>query len=138
MPLIIPQGLPAYRALEEENIFVMHRARAMSQDIRPLRILLVNLMPTKIATETQLARLLANSPLQVELSLLHMGSHESTHVPPSHLQTFYRTFDEVKRQRFDGMIVTGAPVRRWPSSRWITGLSCAACSNSARQTYIPR
>ena len=110
MPLIIPQGLPAYRALEEENIFVMHRARAMSQDIRPLRILLVNLMPTKIATETQLARLLANSPLQVELSLLHMGSHESTHVPPSHLQTFYRTFDEVKRQRFDGMIVTGAPV----------------------------
>ena len=110
MPLIIPQELPAYQALEGENIFVMHRARAMSQDIRPLRILLVNLMPTKIATETQLARLLANSPLQVELSLVHMGSHSSTHVPPSHLQTFYRTFDEVKSQRFDGMIVTGAPV----------------------------
>lgn len=110
MPLIIPQELPAYQALEGENIFVMRRARAMSQDIRPLRILLVNLMPTKIATETQLARLLANSPLQVELSLVHMGSHSSTHVPPSHLQTFYRTFDEVKSQRFDGMIVTGAPV----------------------------
>ena len=110
MPLIIPQGLPAYRALEEENVFVMHRARAMSQDIRPLRILLVNLMPTKIVTETQLARLLANSPPAGGALLLHMGSHESTHVPPSHLQTFYRTFDEVKRQRFDGMIVTGAPV----------------------------
>ena len=110
MPLIIPQELPAYQALEGENIFVMRRARAMSQEIRPLRILLVNLMPTKIATETQLARLLANSPLQVELSLVHMGSHSSTHVPPSHLQTFYRTFDEVKSQRFDGMIVTGAPV----------------------------
>ena len=110
MPLIIPQELPAYQALEGENIFVMRRARAMSQDIRQLRILLVNLMPTKIATETQLARLLANSPLQVELSLVHMGSHSSTHVPPSHLQTFYRTFDEVKSQRFDGMIVTGAPV----------------------------
>lgn len=114
MPLIIPQELPAYRALEEENVFVMHKARAMSQDIRPLRILLVNLMPTKIATETQLARLLANSPLQVELSLLHMGSHESSHVPPSHLQTFYRTFDEIKEQRFDGMIVTGAPVETLP------------------------
>lgn len=81
MPLIIPQTLPAYKALEEENVFVMHRARAMTQDIRPLRILLVNLMPTKIATETQIARMLANSPLQVELTLLHMDSHESTHVP---------------------------------------------------------
>ena len=90
MPLIIPQGLPAYRALEEENIFVMHRARAMSQDIRPLRILLVNLMPTKIATETQLARLLANSPLQVELSLLHMGSHESVSYTHLTLPTILR------------------------------------------------
>ena len=85
MPLIIPQTLPAYKALEEENVFVMHRARAMTQDIRPLRILLVNLMPTKIATETQIARMLANSPLQVELTLLHMDSHESTHVPGAHL-----------------------------------------------------
>ena len=76
MPLIIPQELPAYRALEDENVFVMHRARAMRQDIRPLRILLVNLMPTKIATETQIARVLANSPLQVELRLLRMDSHE--------------------------------------------------------------
>lgn len=114
MPLIIPKALPAYRALEEENVFVMHKARARAQDIRPLRILLVNLMPTKIATETQIARVLANSPLQVELSLLHMGTHESTHVPGAHLAAFYKTFDEVRRRRFDGMIITGAPVEMLP------------------------
>lgn len=94
--LIIPQTLPAYKALEEENVFVMHRARAMTQDIRPLRILLVNLMPTKIATETQIARMLANSPLQVELTLLHMDSHESTHVPGAHLEAFYKTSTKSK------------------------------------------
>ncbi len=110
MPLIIPQALPAYRALEAENVFVMHGARARSQDIRPLRILLVNLMPTKIATETQIARMLANSPLQVELSLLHMGTHESTHVAGAHLESFYKTFEQIREERFDGMIVTGAPV----------------------------
>lgn len=114
MPLIIPKSLPAYAALEAENVFVMHEARAARQDIRPLRILLVNLMPTKIATETQIARVLANSPLQVELSLLHMGSHESTHVPGAHLEAFYKTFDEVRHQRFDGMIITGAPVEHLP------------------------
>ncbi len=112
MPLIIPQALPAYRALEEENVFVMHRARAQTQDIRPLRILLVNLMPTKIATETQIARMLANTPLQVELSLLHMGTHESAHVSGAHLRAFYKTFDEIRQERFDGMIVTGAPVEQ--------------------------
>lgn len=112
MPLILPQALPAYRALEEENVFVMHRARAQTQDIRPLRILLVNLMPTKIATETQIARMLANSPLQVELSLLHMGTHESAHVSGAHLAAFYKTFDTVRNERFDGMIITGAPVEQ--------------------------
>lgn len=110
MPLIIPQELPAYAALESENVFVMHRARAMDQDIRPLRILLLNLMPTKIATETQLARVLANSPLQVELTLLHMDSHESKNVSGAHLEAFYKTFDEVRGERFDGMLITGAPV----------------------------
>ncbi len=110
MPLIIPKSLPAYAALEAENVFVMHEARAARQDIRPLRILLVNLMPTKIATETQIARVLANSPLQVELSLLHMDSHESTHVPGAHLEAFYKTFHQIEHQRFDGMIITGAPV----------------------------
>ena len=114
MPLIIPQELPAYASLESENVFVMHRARAAKQDIRPLRILLLNLMPTKIATETQLARVLANSPLQVELTLLHMDSHESTHVAGAHLDAFYKTFDEIKNSRFDGMIITGAPVETLP------------------------
>ena len=88
MPLIILKDLPAYEELQQENVFVMHQERAMSQHIRPLRILLVNLMPTKIATETQIARMLANSPLQVELTLLHMDSHESTHVPGAHLEAF--------------------------------------------------
>ncbi len=110
MPLIIPQELPAYRALENENVFVMHRARAMRQDIRPLRILLVNLMPTKIATETQIARVLANSPLQVELRLLRMDSHEPAHVSGAHMEAFYKTFAEVRSERYDGMIITGAPV----------------------------
>ena len=114
MPLIIPQELPAYQALEAENVFVMHRARALRQDIRPLRILLVNLMPTKIATETQIARMLANSPLQVELSLLRMDSHESTHVSGAHLEAFYKTFSQVRHERYDGMIITGAPVEMLP------------------------
>ena len=112
MPLIIPKELPAFGALEEENVFVMHKARAISQDIRPLRILLVNLMPTKIATETQIARVLANSPLQVQLTLLRMGSHESTHVSGAHLEAFYKTFEEIRSERFDGMIITGAPVEQ--------------------------
>lgn len=110
MPLILPRELPAFHTLEQDNVFVMTHARAIHQDIRPLRILLVNLMPTKIATETQIARMLANTPLQVELSLLHMSSHESVHVSSEHLSAFYRTFDEIRRQYFDGMIITGAPV----------------------------
>ena len=114
MPLIIPQNLPAYTALGQENVFVMHCQRAESQQIRPLRILALNLMPTKIATETQLARLLANSPIQVELTLLHTASHAATHVAGEHLSAFYKTFDEVKDQRFDGMIITGAPVEKLP------------------------
>ncbi|MEG0910664.1 MAG: homoserine O-succinyltransferase [Ruthenibacterium sp.] len=114
MPLILPQELPAYRALEQENVFVMQRRRAQMQDIRPLQILILNLMPTKIATETQLARVLANSPLQVELTLLHMDSHISTHVSGMHLEAFYKTFEDVKNRRFDGMIITGAPVEMMP------------------------
>ncbi len=110
MPLIIPDKLPAGDLLQKENIFVMHDAAAIKQDIRPLRILMVNLMPDKAATETQLARVLANSPLQVELTLLRMGTHESKNVLEEYLDTFYKTFDEIKGQRFDGMILTGAPV----------------------------
>ncbi|MBU3806786.1 MAG: homoserine O-succinyltransferase [Candidatus Fournierella pullistercoris] len=114
MPLIIPRELPAYQALERENVFVMPIHRAESQQIRPLRILIVNLMPTKIATELQLARLLANGPIQTQLTLLHTASHRPTHVPGEHLEAFYTTFEQVRHQRFDGMIITGAPVETMP------------------------
>ena len=112
MPLIIPKTLPAYDALYEENVFVMHRERALSQHIRPLEILILNLMPTKIATETQIARLLANTPIQVHMTLLQTASHAATHVSAAHLEAFYKTFDEVKNNRYDGMIITGAPVEQ--------------------------
>ena len=114
MPLIIPKTLPAYDALYNENIFVMHRERALAQHIRPLEILILNLMPTKIATETQIARLLANTPLQVHMTLLQTASHAATHVSAAHLDAFYKTFDEVKNNRYDGMIITGAPVETMP------------------------
>ena len=114
MPLIIPKTLPAYDALYAENIFVMHRERALSQHIRPLEIAILNLMPTKIATETQIARLLANSPLQVHMTLLQTASHAATPVSAAHLEAFYKTFEEVRGRRFDGMIITGAPVETIP------------------------
>ena len=114
MPLIIPKTLPAYGVLGSENVFVMHERRARTQHIRPLRIVALNLMPTKIATETQLARLLANSPLQVQLTLLHTASHAASHVPGGHMEAFYKTFDEIRNERFDGMIITGAPVEQMP------------------------
>lgn len=110
MPIKIPNELPAAKTLAEENIFVMSETRAVSQDIRPLRILLLNLMPTKIDTETQLSRLLGNTPLQVELTLMHTKSHVSKNTPEEHLLAFYCNFDDIKDQNFDGMIITGAPV----------------------------
>ena len=110
MPLIIPKELPAYGELSRENVFVMHQQRAQTQQIRPLRILILNLMPTKIVTETQLARLLANSPLQVQLTFLQTKTHDTTHTPQEHMKAFYKTFDAVRNERFDGMIITGAPV----------------------------
>ncbi|MDO4552698.1 MAG: homoserine O-succinyltransferase [Bacillota bacterium] len=114
MPIIVPKGLPAYDILREENVFVMNEQRARTQDIRPLHVAIVNLMPTKEVTETQLIRLLANTPLQVELQLLTMDSHESTHTSRQHLENFYKTYEEIKNQRFDGMIITGAPVEFLP------------------------
>lgn len=114
MPIIIPNGLPAKKTLHAENIFAMDYGRAGSQDIRPLKILIVNLMPTKIATETQLARVLANSPLQVELTLSAMNTHNSKNTSQEHLNSFYKTLDEIKDMRFDGMIITGAPVETMP------------------------
>lgn len=114
MPIIVPRGLPAYKTLKEENVFVIPDVRAQRQDIRPLHIAIVNLMPTKEVTETQLIRMLANTPLQVDLQLLTMDSHESTHVDRQHMDSFYKTYEEIKNQRFDGMIITGAPVETLP------------------------
>ena len=114
MPIMISNDLPAAATLQSENIFVMTEKRATTQDIRPLRILLLNLMPTKIATETQLARLLGNTPLQVELVLLKVESHVSKNTTEEHMINFYQTFDSVKDQTFDGMVITGAPVERMP------------------------
>jgi homoserine O-succinyltransferase/O-acetyltransferase len=114
MPVKIPDTLPAMGILESENIFVMGENRALHQDIRPLRLAILNLMPTKIVTETQLLRLLGNSALQVEVELLHMESHEARHTPADHLLEHYSTFEEVRAQRFDGLIVTGAPVEQLP------------------------
>ena len=114
MPIRIPNDLPAVKALEKENIFVMTERRAITQDIRPLKILLLNLMPKKIETETQISRLLGNSPLQVDLELIHTKSHFSRNTPAEHLITFYKTFDDVKERTFDGLIITGAPVENMP------------------------
>ena len=114
MPIIIPQDIPAYKTLEDENVFVMHTERANTQDIRPVDILILNLMPTKIVTETQLARLLANTPLQVNLTFIVPKGHISKNTDQSHLDKFYTTFDDIKDRHFDGMIVTGAPVEHLP------------------------
>lgn len=110
MPIKIPDNLPARETLTKENIFLMDEGRAYRQDIRSLKIVIFNLMPTKIVTETQLLRLLGNTPLQVEITLLYPASHSCKNTPEEHLATFYTVFSEIKKQKFDGLIVTGAPV----------------------------
>jgi len=110
MPVRIPNDLPARKTLAEENIFVMTKDRAIHQDIRPLRIAVLNLMPTKIVTETQLLRLLGNTPLQVDITFIRMDTHESKHTPAEHLDAFYESLDQVLHERFDGLVMTGAPV----------------------------
>ncbi|MBA4496341.1 homoserine O-succinyltransferase [Paenactinomyces guangxiensis] len=110
MPIKIPDQLPATKILKNENIFVMEESRAFQQDIRPLKIVILNLMPTKITTETQLLRLLGNSPLQVEIDLIHPKTHTPKNTSKEHLAMFYKTFDEIRHQKYDGMIITGAPV----------------------------
>ena len=112
MPIKIPNALPATETLLGENIFVITETRALTQDIRPLKIASLNLMPTKITTETQFARLLGNTPLQVELELLHTATHQSKHASAEHMLSFYKTFDDVKDENFDGLIITGAPVEQ--------------------------
>ena len=114
MPIKIPNHLPAADVLRRENIFVMSETRASTQDIRPLQILILNLMPKKIETETQLTRLLGNTPLQVEMELIHTKSYESKNVTREHMLKFYQTFDDVKHRNFDGLIITGAPVEHLP------------------------
>ncbi len=110
MPIKIPNSLPAVEILSNENIFVMTEERAVHQDIRPLKMAILNLMPTKIVTETQLLRLIGNTPIQTDVVLLHPKTHLSKNTPLEHLETFYRTFDEIKDNKFDGLIITGAPV----------------------------
>jgi len=110
MPIKIPNDLPAVQTLAEENIFVMTEKRAITQDIRPLRILLLNLMPKKIETETQISRVLGNTPLQIELTLIRAATHQSQNTAQEHLLAFYKTFDDIKGENYDGMIITGAPV----------------------------
>jgi homoserine O-succinyltransferase/O-acetyltransferase len=110
MPVNIPDNLPAINILKEENIFIMEQQRAASQDIRPLRIALCNLMPLKIVTETDFVRLLSNSPLQIELDFFYMDKHDSKNTSKEHLNIFYKTFDQIKNNRYDGLIITGAPV----------------------------
>ncbi len=112
MPIKIPNLLPATKVLLDENIFVISETRAITQDIRPLKILMLNLMPKKIETETQIARLIGNTPLQVELELLQTATHKSTHTSTEHMLAFYKTFDEVKMNKYDGLIITGAPVEQ--------------------------
>ena len=114
MPIQIPNDLPATEILQQENIFVMNENRAVTQDIRPLEIVLLNLMPTKIATETQLSRVLGNTPLQVHLELMHTTTHVSKNTSQDHLLNFYKSFDELKDRKFDGMVITGAPVENMP------------------------
>ena len=110
MPIRIPNLLPATQVLLDENIFVMTETRAMTQDIRPLKIVMLNLMPQKIITETQIARLIGNTPLQVELELLQTATHKSKHTSEEHMLSFYKTFEDIKHRKFDGLIITGAPV----------------------------
>ncbi len=114
MPIVIPKSLPAHDILSEENIFVMSHARASEQDIRPIEIAIVNLMPTKVDTETQLMRLLGNSPLQVNVTLVNTDSYVSKNTPPEHMRKFYKTFAEIRNRHFDGMIITGAPGETLP------------------------
>ena len=112
MPIRIPNDLPAAETLQQENIFVMPQNRALTQDIRPLEIVLLNLMPTKITTETQLSRLLGNTPLQVNLTLMHTTTHQSKNTSQEHMLSFYKSFEELKDRKFDGMVITGAPVEK--------------------------
>jgi homoserine O-succinyltransferase/O-acetyltransferase len=117
MPVNVPNNLPAIKILEEENIFVIDELRAIHQDIRPLKIIILNLMPLKVTTETDLLRLLSNSPLQIEIDFMKIKGHTSKNTPLEHMNLFYRNFDDLKDKKYDGLIITGAPVEMLPSRR---------------------
>jgi homoserine O-succinyltransferase len=141
MPVNVPDGLPAIEVLRKENVFLMPERRALKQDIRPLEIAIVNLMPTKIDTEAQLLRLLSNTPLQIRVTLVSMGGHVSTHTSSHHMETFYRDSSSILEERFDGLIVTGAPVETLPFEDvdyWseLTSLFEWSRSNVYRSLYI--
>lgn len=136
MPIKINDKLPAKESLENENIFVMTETRAKTQDIRPLKIVILNLMPTKVTTETQLLRMLSNSPLQIDIELLQTATHKASHADETHMLTFYKTFDEIKENKYDGMIVTGAPVEQLEFEEVDYSPSFAEFSNGRKQMYI--
>ena len=136
MPIRIDKKLPAVEILRTENIFVMDDQRAAHQDIRPLKILILNLMPQKMVTETQLLRHLANTPLQLDIDFLYMESHRSKTTRSEHMETFYKTFSEVKDEYFDGMIITGAPVEHLPLRKWTIGRNLARCLSGLRPMSI--
>ena len=134
MPIKVQKDLPAKAVLESENIFTMDEDRALSQDIRPLEILILNLMPIKEETETQLLRALSNTPLQVDCTFLMLASHNSKNTSASHLNKFYVTFDEVKKRKFDGMIITGRLWRTWSTRKSITGRNLPRLWSGAKPT----
>ena len=136
MPIKINDTLPAYSILENENIFIMTDKRALSQDIRPLKIAILNLMPTKIVTETQLMRLLSNSPLQIEITLVITSTYTPKNTPAEHLSSFYKDFNEVRNEKFDGLIITGAPLEEKILKMFPIGRSSAVFLNGQRKTFI--
>lgn len=137
MPIRVPDELPAVNFLREENVFVMTTSRASGQEIRPLKVLILNLMPKKIETENQFLRLLSNSPLQVDIQLLRIDSRESRNTPAEHLNNFYCNFENIQEQNFDGLIVTGAPLGWWSLMMSLTGRRSNRCW-SGRKITSPR
>lgn len=135
MPIKIPDSLPATAVLESENIFVMTEYRAMHQDIRPLNVLILNLMPTKVITENQLLRKLSNTPLQIKVEFLQTGQLYPQHVDTEHMESFYTTFEQVKDRWFDGLIITGAPLALYRMRKYITGKNFARLWNGQRRMY---
>lgn len=136
MPVKIPDNLPAIELLKKENIFVMSDLRANEQDIRPMKVLILNLMPLKITTETDFIRLLSNNPLQVEVEFLRLDTHMSKNTPQEHLELFYKSFSAIEDQYYDGMIITGAPVEMMPLKKLTIGMKSPVFSTGQKNTSL--